>query len=239
MCVCRWRRWGLIVLAVLVAYGTAVVWIARGHPMVWSPEPEQIILILLLQPEPVEPPAPPVAEVQPKPLPLKPRSVPSQSVPAAVPAPEDADISTGAAVGASAGTGMIRDLSDEGGQGNTPAAPEARFSSPPSTTPYYATYVNGVRNEDGVIRWTTDSKTYTLSVEISLPLFFGSLAFRSNGVINTYGLTPIRYEEVRGRRQPDATTFYYTEAASAPGTSGAPAITLTRTPNVLPLLVDT
>nr|WP_249309295.1 DUF3108 domain-containing protein [Ralstonia insidiosa] len=235
----HWRRWGLIALAVLVAHGIAVVWIAHSHQMAWPPEPEQIIPTLLLQPEPVKPPTPPAAKAQPKPAPAKPRSALPQPAPAAVPAPEDADIPMGAAAGASADTGMVRDLSGEGGQGSAPAAPEASFSPPPSATLHYATYVNGVRNEDGVIRWTTDSKTYTLSVDIPLPLFFGSLAFRSNGTIDTYGLTPARYEEVRGRRQPDVTTFHYAEAAPASGTAGAPTITFTRTPNVLPLPVGT
>jgi hypothetical protein len=238
----RWRRWGLIALAVLVAHGIAVVWIARNHQMAWPPEPEQIIPTLLLQPEPVKPPVPPAPKAQPKPAPPKPRPAPPEPAhtpaPAAVPASENSNIP----VGAAANTGMIRDLgseSVEGGENNAPSAPEARFSPPPSTTLHYATYVNGVRNEDGVIRWTTDGKTYTLSVEIPLPLFFGSLAFRSNGVIDTYGLTPARYEEVRGRRQPDVTTFHYAQATPASGVAGAPTITFTRTPNVLPLPVGT
>ncbi|KHK53563.1 signal peptide protein [Ralstonia sp. A12] len=239
----RWRRWGLIALAVLVVHGIAVVWIARSHQMTWPPEPEQIVPTLLLQPEPVKPPVPPAPKAQPKPAPPKPRGAPPQPAPApaqaAVPAPEDADTPMGAAAGASADTGMIRDLGGEGMEGSAPPAPEARFSPPPSATLHYATYVNGVRNEDGVIRWTTDGKTYTLSVEIPLPLFFGSLAFRSNGAIDTYGLTPARYEEVRGRRQPDVTTFHYAEAAPASGVPGAPTITFTRTPNVLPLPVGT
>jgi len=136
---------------------------------------------------------------------------------------------------ASADTGVVTDL---GGEGHPapPAPPGDSFSLPPSATLRYATYINGVRNEDGVIRWATDGKTYTLSVEIPLPLFFGTLAFRSAGTVGTYGLTPTRYEEVRGRRQPDVTTFHYAaDTAPASGARSAPTVTFTRSPAVLPL----
>ncbi|MDF6874683.1 DUF3108 domain-containing protein, partial [Escherichia coli] len=48
--------------------------------------------------------------------------------------------------------------------------------------------------------------------------------------------TPTRYEEVRGRRQPDVTTFHHaTESAPASGVQSASTVTFTRTPAVLPL----
>ena len=142
---------------------------------------------------------------------------------------------TSAGAQASGDTGMARDLSGDG-PGGPPAPSGEGFSLPPSATLRYATYVNGVRNEDGVIRWATDGKTYTLAVEIPLPLFFGTLAFRSAGTVGDYGLTPTRYEEVRGRRQPDVTTFHYaTESAPASGVQSASTVTFTRTPAVLPL----
>ena len=127
-------------------------------------------------------------------------------------------------------------LSDPGVPGPSAAAAGPNFSLPPSATLHYATYVNGVRNEDGVIRWATDGKTYTLAVEIPLPLFFGSLAFRSAGSVGPYGLAPTRYKEVRGRRQPAVPPFHYAaDATPASGTQSAPTVTFTRTPAVLPL----
>lgn len=237
----RLGRFGLVLLAVLLLHGIAVVWIARGHQMAWPPEPEQIIPALLLQPEPVKPLAAPAPAKSQPPAP-HPRPQPAQAptpmpVPDAPPDMSDANSSDfiGAGAQASGNTGVVTDLGSEG-PGAGPAAPGDGFSLPPSATLRYATYVNGVRNEDGVIRWTTNGKTYTLSVEIPLPLFFGALAFRSAGTVGTYGLTPQRYEEVRGRRQPDVTTFHYAaDATPASGAQGASTVTFTRTPAVLPL----
>lgn len=241
----RLRRLALVLLAVLVLHGIAVVWIARSHQVTWPPEQEQIIPALLLQPAPVKPPPPPPAAPQ-RPAPRQqPRAATPpapEPVPAPTPTPAEPDLSDanpsdfiGAGAQASGNTGMVAGLGGEGpGTGSAPGG--AGFSPPPSTTLRYATYVNGVRNEDGLIRWTTDGKTYTLSVEIPLPLFFGSLAFRSTGTVGAYGLAPAHYEEVRGRRQPDVTTFHYADpAAPASGPQSAPTITFTRTPAVLPL----
>ena len=234
----RLRRVGLIVLAVLLLHVIAVVWIARNHQVMWPPEPEQIIPALLLRPEPVQPPAPPAPKVAPmtKPRPAAPHT---QAAPTPAPAPATPDIAdmdpedfSSAGAQASGNAGVVSDPSAQGPSADAGAG----FSLPPSATLHYATYVNGVRNEDGVIRWATDGKTYTLAVEIPLPLFFGSLAFRSAGSVGTYGLAPARYEEVRGRRQPDVTTFHYAaDAAPASGTQSAPTVTFTRTPAVLPL----
>ncbi|KFX27070.1 DUF3108 domain-containing protein [Ralstonia solanacearum] len=243
----RWRRWGVVVLAALFAHGIAVVWVARSHQVAWPPAPEQVVPTLLLQPEPVHPPAPPAAARAPaKPRPSAPHPHPQPApVPMPMPAPTVPDMAsmdpselTSASAQASADTGMVTDLGGEGSDGPSgpPGQPGSGFALPPSATLHYATYVNGVRNENGVIRWVTDGKTYTLAVDIPLPLFFGSLAFRSTGDVDAFGLAPQRYEEVRGRRQPDVTTFHRTaDPAPASGTPDGPVITFTRTPSVLPL----
>jgi hypothetical protein len=234
-----------VVLAVLLLHAIAVVWIARNRQVTWPPEPEQVIPALLLRPEPVRPPVPPAARAPKSQHPVehsRPQSATSPA-PAAAPAvPDMADMDpsafSSAGAQASANTGIVTNLGEEGS--GPPATPPGEgFSLPPSATLHYATYVNGVRNEDGVIRWTTDGKSYSLSVEIPLPLFFGKLAFRSTGVVGTYGLAPSRYEEVRGRRQPDVTTFHYAASTDmASGAQGAPTITFTRTSAVLPLPED-
>ncbi len=241
----RWRRWGVVALAALFAHGVAVVWVARSHQVMWPPAPEQVLPTLLLQPEPVHPPAPPApAPAAAKPRPPAPRPHPQPApVPAQVPPmpdmtntePSESEL-TSAGAQASADTGMVTDLGAE--QPGPPSGPPPGpgFALPPSATLHYATYVNGVRNENGVIRWATDGKTYTLAVEIPLPLFFGALAFRSIGDVDAFGLAPLRYEEVRGRRQPDVTTFHRTvDPSPASGTPGGPVITFTRTPSVLPM----
>ncbi|MEF9412983.1 DUF3108 domain-containing protein [Ralstonia sp. SM1864_UCD524_TZ4] len=240
----RWRRWGVVALAALLAHGIAVIWVARSHQVTWPPAPEQVVPTLLLQPEPVHPPAPPApAPVAAKPRPPAPRPHPQHApTPTPEPAPTVPDMAdtelpelTGTGAQASADTGVVTDLGAE--RPDAPAAPPGPgFALPPSATLHYATYVNGVRNENGMIRWATDGKTYTLAVEIPLPLFFGALAFRSTGNVDAFGLAPLRYEEVRGRRQPDVTTFHRTvDPAPASGTPGSPVITFTRSPSVLPL----
>ncbi|MCO5397052.1 DUF3108 domain-containing protein [Ralstonia sp. 21MJYT02-11] len=239
----RWRRvrrFGLVLLAVLALHGIAVLWIARSRQVTWPPEPEQIIPALLLHPEPVKPPAPPALAKPRTPAP-RPQAQTATTPPPPSVTDEPLDMSDanssdfiGAGAAASGNTGMVTDLGSDG-SATQPALGDA-FSLPPSATLRYATYVNGVRNEDGVIRWTTDGKTYTLSVEIPLPLFFGTLAFRSAGTVGAYGLTPMRYEEVRGRRQPDVTTFHYAaNATPASSVQSAATVTFTHTTAVLPL----
>jgi hypothetical protein len=204
----------VVILAALLLHGIAVMWVARSHQMAWPPEPEQIVPTLLLHPEPVRAPTPAQPKAAPKPVAAKPRPAPPSPAPAPTPAetpttpPEDADVPVGAAAAAAADTGMVRDLS---GDSNAPPAsePDARFAAPPSAT---------------------------LAVEIPLPLFFGSLSFRSTGAVDDYGLAPQQYEEKRGRRQPDVTTFHRTaDPVPASGVPGGPTITFTRTPTVVPL----
>nr|WP_257019876.1 DUF3108 domain-containing protein [Ralstonia pickettii] len=235
----RLGRLGVVLLAVLVLHVVAVEWVARSRQVTWPPAPEQIIPALLLLPEPVQPPPPPATPTPRPAVPHVPHPAAPAPAPTPAPAPDLASMDpsefTSAGAQASGDTGMARDLSGDG-PGGPPAPSGEGFSLPPSATLRYATYVNGVRNEDGVIRWATDGKTYTLAVEIPLPLFFGTLAFRSAGTVGDYGLTPTRYEEVRGRRQPDVTTFHHaTESAPASGVQSASTVTFTRTPAVLPL----
>lgn len=80
------------------------------------------------------------------------------------------------------------------------------FSLPPSMQTTYAAYVNGVRNQTGNIEWYTDGLHYRLQIAISL-LFVGTITYSSEGMIDAYGLAPVRYEEARGKRAPVATNF--------------------------------
>ncbi len=75
---------------------------------------------------------------------------------------------------------------------------------PPSATMHYASFVNGVQNPDGLIRWEQDGKRYRLSVETRVLWF--RFAFQSSGAMTDTGLMPERYEENR-RGKSEAARF--------------------------------
>ncbi len=76
--------------------------------------------------------------------------------------------------------------------------------APPSATMHYASFVNGVQNPDGLIRWEQDGKRYRLSVETRVLWF--RFAFQSSGAMTDTGLMPERYEENR-RGKSEAARF--------------------------------
>lgn len=103
--------------------------------------------------------------------------------------------------------------------GGTPFAP------PPSADLEYDAFVNGVRNQTGMIRWHNDGRHYSLQVAIPL-LFVGTFSYTSEGGFDAYGIAPARYTEQRGKHAPAVTTFV----------RGAhPEITFSKVGTVLPL----
>ena len=148
---------------------------------------------------PPAPPAPPHPTPRPSPHPQV-RPAPSLEAPA--PSPESApDLATSPGGEATANTGA-------GGSGEaTTAAPPAavpaeppgppapRYAAPPSVTLRYASFVNGVQNPDGIIRWEQDGQHYRLAVETRVLWF--RFAFQSSGDLSERGLAPTRYEEAR------------------------------------------
>lgn len=64
----------------------------------------------------------------------------------------------------------------------------------------YASFVNGVQNPDGKIKWEQDGSHYRLAVETRVLWF--RFAFQSAGAMSERGLSPERYEEnKRGKVQ--------------------------------------
>jgi hypothetical protein len=118
------------------------------------------------------------------------------------------------------------------GTATTPAAPAAapaagpqgapdgtRYNAPPSATMHYASYVNGVQNPDGLIRWEQDGSHYRLAVETRVLWF--RFAFQSSGAMAEQGLLPERYEE--RRRNKTETSRFDGAAATVALASGAQA----------------
>ena len=202
----RWRhagRWALVVVAVIGLHVLLLGAIGR------LPAPAQILeAARLVEARLLSPPAPP-APRQPstQSTPVAPRTAPAPTPEAA---PEPALPDTAPAGPTTAGSG------DDGlpaaSASSTPVRPsgapddDARFALPPSVTLRYDTYVNGIRNQNGILRWETDGSRYAMEVETRIP-FLGRYAFQSSGRLDEYGLAPDRYTEIRGRRDPATATF--------------------------------
>lgn len=110
---------------------------------------------------------------------------------------------------------------------SAPVAPGGeKFTLPPSADIRYDTFYNGVQNQVGTLRWTTDGAHYQMVVSMTLP-FVGTYSFTSEGRVDAFGLAPQRYVEQRGRRGTDTTRF---ERDTPPG-----RIAFSRSPQTVPL----
>lgn len=99
-----------------------------------------------------------------------------------------------------------------------------RFALPPAADLRYDTFMNGVQNMPGTIRWRTDGEQYDLLVSLPIP-FVGKFTYMSQGHVDAFGLAPERYTEQRGSHPADETRFE----------RHAKQIAFSRTPTVLPL----
>ncbi|RKP59381.1 DUF3108 domain-containing protein [Pararobbsia silviterrae] len=132
----------------------------------------------------------------------------SSAAPAATTPQPTADASSPASATASLGASAASDAG--AGPGVAAHAANAhdgeKFSLPPSSELRYDSFYNGVQNPSGTIHWTTDGTTYQMIVSIPLP-FVGTYSYISEGRIDAFGLSPLRYTEQHGRRGTDVTTF--------------------------------
>lgn len=219
-------RW-LVVAGIVIALHLVVLgWLGR------LPAPADVMHAVRIVEASLLAPKPPPAPVRATPAARPPRQAPeapSQAVTTA-PQPESATTVVGQA---------------EAGKPAPEAAPaqhpspagapagEARFDLPPSATLQYDTFVNGIRNQNGALRWETNGSRYTLSVETRVP-FLGRFAFESEGHVDAYGLAPDRYTEIRGRRDPATATFSREGAPTA-----TPTVTFSRSGRSAPLQAGT
>ncbi|WP_191002259.1 DUF3108 domain-containing protein [Cupriavidus pauculus] len=212
----RWR-WGGVVALVLGVHALLLLGLVR-LPLPRVPDmPDMPMLQAILLPPPPPPsvPRPAVA-----PLPRAPEHVPTPAPPAAQPEPApapqpaappvatapagDTTAATGAGTdGAAPGAAAAGGPSEASGPasgattgptpGPTPGPPAPAYAAPASETLHYASYVNGVQNPDGLIRWEQDGAHYRLAVETRVLWF--RFAFQSTGTLTERGLAPDRYEE--------------------------------------------
>jgi len=209
----RRRRWIIVIALVLLIHVLAVVGFVRMPgpliPLDVTHTPS-LEAVLLPPPKPPKPPAPPVVRPHPQP---RPRPAPPQPEPQETPEPPAPPLATSPG-------GTTEAVTGPGGEGTAaaPAAPASapvtgapaagaegtRYVAPPSATMHYASFVNGVQNPDGLIRWEQDGKRYRLSVETRVLWF--RFAFQSSGAMAEQGLVPERYEE-RRRSKSEASRF--------------------------------
>jgi hypothetical protein len=198
----RRLRWAVALALVLGAHLVVLIGLVRVPGPLLPPTGDLPVLeAILVPPEPVAVPPPrPPRKTSPKPAPP---TIAPEPEPAPAPAPPLAT-SPGGDTGAATGSG---------GQGAGPAGPPApapgalpqsgavglRYAAPPSVTLQYASFVNGVQNPDGNIRWEQGGGRYRLSVETRMLWF--RFAFHSEGAIDEGGLAPERYEEERRKKK--------------------------------------
>ncbi|MGX6570889.1 DUF3108 domain-containing protein [Cupriavidus necator] len=217
----RRRRWIIVITLVLLVHVLAVVGFVRmPGPLIPVDVSNTPTLEAVLLPPP-RPPAPPA----PRPVP-RPRPQPRAAAPAPEPAPQEAP----APPLATSPQGATEMASGSGGEGSAarPAAAAApsggpqggvdgvRYDPPPSATMHYASFVNGVQNPDGLIRWEQDGSRYRLAVETRVLWF--RFAFQSGGAMAVQGLLPERYEE--RRRNKTETSRFDAAAGTAVFASG-------------------
>lgn len=213
---------------VLIIHGLAVVGLAKlpigSMPADNAPLPV-VEAILLPPPPPPLPSEPPLARPQPVTKPARP-AAPVQAQTPEEPAPALA-VSPSGETEAVAGTGGEGAASAPAASAPpAPPSPPARapdsprYAAPPSATLHYASYVNGVQNPDGLIRWQQDGSHYQLAVETRILWF--RFAFQSSGALGEGGLVPERYEESR-RGKVESTRFDPASAAIVFETRGKQA----------------
>lgn len=171
-------------------------------PIPALPDPREtppVEAVLLPPPKPPAPPAPPRPAPKPAPKTQTPVPAPEPAREPAAPALATAESGDTSASTGAGGTGTgTASPSAQPAPAETPAPPTPpgpRYMAPPSVTLRYASFVNGVQNPDGIIRWEQDGKHYRLAVETRVLWF--RFAFQSSGDMTDRGLAPTRYEEAR------------------------------------------
>lgn len=99
---------------------------------------------------------------------------------------------------------------DDAAEKATTAIPHYKVQAPPSVTLQYD--VQAWRGEQTLygsskMRWQTDGATYQLDGDTSV-LFLNFLTFKSQGVIDEYGISPVLYNEKRWRKAETNTHFH-------------------------------
>lgn len=80
------------------------------------------------------------------------------------------------------------------------------FQLPPSAKVVYMGLINGAEVGDGEIDWEINNQTYQLAITVPVPLL-GQFVFTSIGRVDSFGVAPDLYQEVRGSRGTRTVSF--------------------------------
>lgn len=212
-----------VIALVAVAHGLLLLGLLRV-PIPSLPDPDTAPTMDAILLPPPRPPAPPPPATPPR-RPAQsqaPAPVPEPAPDPAAPALATAESGDTTATAGSGGTGAAASGSAAPAAPPAPAeAPGPRYAAPPSVTLRYASFVNGVQNPDGIIRWEQDGQHYRLAVETRVLWF--RFAFQSTGDMTERGLSPTRYEEARRSKvevarfdHPSSMVVFETRGGQAP-----------------------
>ncbi|NYH97564.1 DUF3108 domain-containing protein [Cupriavidus plantarum] len=175
--------------------------IAQPQP---QPEPQPLPRPRAALPSPpaaFKPSTKPSTKAAPEPAPTPASPAPAPPLATAAGGQTTAATGGGADGNATGGPGAAGAGAAEGAaaaSGPSAAPPAPAYAAPASATLQYSSFVNGVQNPDGLIRWEQDGGHYRLAVETRVLWF--RFAFQSTGALSARGLAPERYEENwRGR----------------------------------------
>jgi hypothetical protein len=207
----------VIVLAALLLHLIAVGWARKyvGMPASLQPEPAAITVTMQTPPAPPPKPEPAVVKPAPKPRPKPPAPHPPESAPppaAAQQAPpviagDQGDWRIGApGTGTEAGAAAAAVDSPSAA---APPPPPHQTDAPPSAELKYD--VHGLREGQNVygsgkISWQNLGGRYRIDGSAGI-LFFTILEFRSEGVLDDFGVSPTLYTEKRFRKTATDTRF--------------------------------
>lgn len=203
----RLRRWIAVIALVAIAHALVLLGLVRS-PLPMLPDLHETPALQAILLPPPKPPAPPSPPAPPPPRKPPPRPAPKAQTP--VPTPKPAPRESAPAL-ATSQSGETTANAGAGGAGTAaepapsasaptppaepPGPPAPRYAAPGSVTLRYASFVNGVQNPDGTIRWEQDGQHYRLAVETRVLWF--RFAFQSSGDMSERGLSPTRYQESR------------------------------------------
>ena len=210
-------RWGTLLAASILLHIVALDWAdGRIGMLSWRTQEPPVVMMELHAPPAAATPAPP------KPVAPKPKSRPRRHLP---PAPPPVMPAAGSAPVLASSTApeiaaepipAAQESSAKPEENQPPQAETMRYkvSPPPSAELKYQVQalIKGQNwHGDGLFRWELNGNAYQVSGEATVPFIFRItvLNFRSEGVIDDFGIAPMLYSEKPFRKSMTNTHFQH------------------------------
>lgn len=222
----RPKRWIALLLASVLLHVVAFNW-ATGRlvfPSLHQEKPVTVTAALLpvpVPPAPVPKPAPPPKAKRKRPPVHQPAPQPvsepaAETVSTLPPVAQATDTGAEPAAGTADAAAAPVAVAEEGTAEEKKEAARYKISLPPSADLQYD--VQALRNGQnwygsGVFQWEATEHSYRINGEASVTIIFkiGVLNFKSEGVINEFGIAPVLYSEKPWRKPLKNTHFQHAE----------------------------